>query len=146
MTGTIFLQNKYLHFMNKSTLLLFLEEYFLFCVVLVLLLKQTILILLPSLSSCGASKYTFGKTGLLFLRPRPGSSSSDPGHLDSCLVRAPIALTAELRVVVGISTTTEQPWVSVRIPQDAWGQERTGGPAEHFSGEHCPALQRWVLL
>lgn len=45
-------------------------------------------------------------------------------------------------IVNNISTTTEQFGVSALDPHNAWGQERTGGSAEHFSGKYSPALKR----
>lgn len=46
-------------------------------------------------------------------------------------------------VVINISpTTTEQFGVSALDPHNAWGQERTGGSTEHFSGKYSAALKR----
>lgn len=55
-----------------------------------------------------------------------------------------LRMSRELRGVVNISisSTSAQLRVWFLDPHNAWGQERTGGSTEHFSGKYCPAFVR----
>lgn len=58
-------------------------------------------------------------------------------------VRLRASVSTELRAPDTTSPTRTH-CSSARPQQDARGKERACGTAEHFSGEHRPAFQRWV--
>lgn len=68
---------------------------------------------------------------------RPGPRGAH-GALPAGIARGP---RAQLAAAVSRCAGTPPKTASCREDDHGWGQEGTGGPAKHVSGEYCPAVQ-----